>query len=132
VERVTAAGRQVAAGERVEAAFIVESSHDAIVGVTRDGVVCQWNPAAERLYGYPDGEIIGRSAETLVPVRTRRPLIDTFLRAAVHHQPRPSTNRAKKSGACDRVRPDEPSRHDNQNGCAANALAAGSKSSSRA
>src|SRR6202034_2112061 len=46
---------------------IVESSHDAIVGITRAGIVTDWNPAAARLYGYAPEEIIGRSVEVLYP-----------------------------------------------------------------
>jgi two-component system, cell cycle sensor histidine kinase and response regulator CckA len=46
---------------------IVDSSHDAIVGITREGIVTDWNPAAARLYGYAPEEIIGRSVEVLYP-----------------------------------------------------------------
>ena len=42
------------------AASIVESSDDAIVGMTLDGMVTSWNAGAERLYGYPAREVIGR------------------------------------------------------------------------
>ena len=52
---------------RQEPNSIVESSHDAIVGVTREGVVTTWNPAAAQLYGYAPQEIIGRSVEVLYP-----------------------------------------------------------------
>ena len=54
------------AGRR-EPNSIVESSHDAIVGITRAGIVTDWNPAAARLYGYAPEEIIGRSVEVLYP-----------------------------------------------------------------
>jgi PAS domain S-box-containing protein len=42
-------------------AAIVESSDDAIVGKTLDGVITSWNAGAERLYGYPAAEAIGQS-----------------------------------------------------------------------
>jgi hypothetical protein len=71
-------GLKVDAG-RAELASIVESSHDAIVGMTGDGVVTSWNPSAARLYGYSAKEIIGRGAEMLVP-EERRPEEAAILR----------------------------------------------------
>jgi len=41
-------------------AAIVESSDDAIVGKTLEGVITDWNPAAERLYGWSAAEAVGR------------------------------------------------------------------------
>jgi len=48
-------------------AAIVESSDDAIMGRTLDGIITSWNPAAERMYGYSSKEIIGKSADLLIP-----------------------------------------------------------------
>jgi len=48
-------------------AAIVRSSDDAIYGVTPDGVIDAWNPAAERLYGYRAEEIVGRHVRFTAP-----------------------------------------------------------------
>jgi PAS domain S-box-containing protein len=46
-------------------ASIIESAPDAVVSVGLDGRIMTWNPGAERLYGYPAAEIIGRSSDIL-------------------------------------------------------------------
>lgn len=46
---------------------IVESSEDAIIGKTLDGVVTSWNPAAERIFGYSAQEMLGHSITKIFP-----------------------------------------------------------------
>jgi PAS domain S-box-containing protein len=46
---------------------IVDSTTDAIVGKTLEGIVTSWNRGAERIYGYSSEEMIGQSASILYP-----------------------------------------------------------------
>ena len=48
-------------------AAIVESSDDAIVGTTMEGVITSWNKGAEIIYGYPAEEAKGRPVSVLIP-----------------------------------------------------------------
>lgn len=48
-------------------AALVDSSDDAIVGKTLDGVIRSWNPAAERLFGYSAAEAVGQSITLIIP-----------------------------------------------------------------
>jgi len=48
-------------------AAICESSADAIMGGTLDGLITSWNAGAEQMYGYTAEEIVGHPVAQLVP-----------------------------------------------------------------
>lgn len=48
-------------------ASIVQYSSDAIIGITLDGVITNWNSGASKIYGFTAKEMIGTSVTSLIP-----------------------------------------------------------------
>ncbi|WP_310376610.1 PAS domain S-box protein [Catenuloplanes atrovinosus] len=46
--------------QRQRLARIIETAGDALVSMDSDGVITEWNAAAERTFGWPAGQVIGR------------------------------------------------------------------------
>lgn len=78
-------------------ASIVESSEDAIIGTTLEGVITSWNQGAERIYGYVAGEIIGCHLITLAPPAYRSEIWSVIhgIRQGLRVQPYDTITRKK-------------------------------------
>jgi PAS domain S-box-containing protein len=59
--------RERANEARTRLAAVVESSEDAIVSKTLDGIIRTWNKGAERMFGYTAREVTGRPITILIP-----------------------------------------------------------------
>jgi PAS domain S-box-containing protein len=53
--------------QRTDLAAIVESSEEAIIGKTLEGVITSWNRGAEQIFGYSAAETVGRPLSLLIP-----------------------------------------------------------------
>lgn len=84
-----------------EVAAIVESSDDAIIGKTLEGIITSWNPGAERIYGYSKQEVIGRPISLLLPSGSQNDIMNLLEHIKqgerIHHY---ETIRRKKNGEC--------------------------------
>jgi PAS domain S-box-containing protein len=84
---------------RTQLAAIVESSSDAIIGKTTQGIITHWNRGAERIYGYTAEDVIGQSVTLLAPPWLHAEIYDLLLKVGkggyvVNHE----TERIRKDG----------------------------------
>ncbi|HET7530012.1 MAG TPA: EAL domain-containing protein [Mycobacteriales bacterium] len=66
---------------------LIESSGDAVIGFTPDGVITSWNAAAEELYGHKAADIVGKPFTALAPPQ-RAPHIQQMFDAVRQGAPR--------------------------------------------
>ena len=65
---------------RARLAAIVDSSDDAIVGKTLEGVITSWNRGAEKLFGYTAAEAVGQHVCLIIPEDRRAEEDDVLAR----------------------------------------------------
>ena len=59
-------------------ASMVESSDDAIIGRTPDGIIMSWNPGAQKLFGYRAEEVVGKHVGILATAEKLQVVYDTI------------------------------------------------------
>ena len=76
---MTTASNIHTAGRPEFARAIIDGSLDAILTFGEDGNIASFNPAAEKMFGYPAAEIVGRPIETLLQGERRTGVRDHAL-----------------------------------------------------
>jgi PAS domain S-box-containing protein len=61
---------------------LVQSIGEAIVGISPEGSIVSWNPAAERLYGYHEAEILAKPVVTLLPGESHQEFLSILARVS--------------------------------------------------
>ncbi|GAA5505793.1 PAS domain S-box protein [Novipirellula caenicola] len=73
--------RRAAEIEQGRLAALVDSSEDAILGLTFSGVVTDWNAGAEKLFGFAAEETVGQSIfATIAPAEAKEEVLETLRR----------------------------------------------------
>jgi PAS domain S-box-containing protein len=67
VQRERIAREQAANEVRLRLATIVESSDDAIISKSMDGIIESWNKSAERIFEFTEEEAVGKSITSVIP-----------------------------------------------------------------
>jgi PAS domain S-box-containing protein len=84
--------------------MLIEQAPDAIIFADHRGIIREWNPAAERIFGYPRSEALGESLDIIVPERFREAHWQGYDRALSEGQTKYSgkalpTRSARKDGS---------------------------------
>jgi PAS domain S-box-containing protein len=84
IEDITARKKYQQMLEISEARYrgLVQSSGEAIIGMALDGRISSWNPAACRLYGYGENDILKQPIQMLIP-ESHHGELDNLLRRVV-------------------------------------------------
>ncbi len=81
-------------------ASIINSSDDAILSKTMEGIITSWNAGAERLFGYAANEVIGKNVSILIPpdrINEEPKIIESIKKG--EHVKHYETERLRKNGS---------------------------------
>lgn len=85
-EHQTTAGAKSQTWEETRFEKLLEAAPDAILEIDSNGVITLVNKAAERIFGYTRGELLGMNVDMLVPESARRAHVQH--RQGYNHEPR--------------------------------------------
>ena len=85
-QQAAEAAEQLRKSEELSRA-IISNSTEGIITLTADGIISSVNPAAEQLFGYQAGVLLGHKIDILLPQRFRQ-AHDGYLRHSALHAPR--------------------------------------------
>jgi two-component system sensor histidine kinase VicK len=71
---------KVAEERNARLAAIIESSDDAIISKTLEGIVTSWNRSAQRMFGYTEDEMVGQPIFRLIPDNLQEEERDILIR----------------------------------------------------
>lgn len=79
---------------------IALASHDALFGISLEGIIETWNPAATRLFGYEQDEVIGKHARMLADAGQHQRQAELITEAGGDHTVGPyEARRLRKDGS---------------------------------
>ena len=61
--------------------FLIEQAPDALIFADREGVIREWNAAAERIFGYTAADAVGRALDIIIPEGLREAHWEGYRRA---------------------------------------------------
>ena len=59
---------------------LISAMGDAVVVCDHDGNIIVWNPAAERMFGHSESEVLGKSLDLIIPDRLRQRHHDGYMK----------------------------------------------------
>ena len=77
--------RVIGAARRLEEE-IAHADDQAVIATDILGAICYWNAAAERLYGWSEAEVLGRTVTEVTPAEEQRASADGILKALIAGQ----------------------------------------------